>query len=79
MIRQPVHGRSELGEPVLSQCDVEALALVFAWALEGQRTLSARRATLQLLNRLTAWAAGVPGALGRWVDPSLAGTVRLWR
>jgi hypothetical protein len=35
MIRQPVHGRSELGEPVLSQCDVEALAFVFAWALEG--------------------------------------------
>jgi hypothetical protein len=35
MIRQPVDGRSELGEPVLSQCDVEALAFVFAWVLEG--------------------------------------------
>jgi hypothetical protein len=35
MIRPPVDGRSELGEPVLSQCDVEALAFVFTWALEG--------------------------------------------
>jgi hypothetical protein len=35
MIRQPVHGRSELGEPVLSQCDVEALAFVFAWFWKG--------------------------------------------
>jgi hypothetical protein len=25
----------DLGDPVLSQCDVEALAFVFAWALEG--------------------------------------------
>jgi hypothetical protein len=25
----------ELGDPVLSQRDVNALALVFAWALEG--------------------------------------------
>jgi hypothetical protein len=24
-----------LGDPVLSQCDVEALAFVFAWSLEG--------------------------------------------
>lgn len=29
------YGWPELGDPVLSQCDVEALALVFAWALNG--------------------------------------------
>jgi hypothetical protein len=29
------YGWPELGDPVLSQCDVEALAFVFAWALEG--------------------------------------------
>jgi hypothetical protein len=67
MIRQPVDGRPELGEPVLSQCDVEALAFVFAWALKAANP-SARRTTRQLLTRLTAWAAGVPGSLGRSVD-----------
>jgi hypothetical protein len=35
MLRQPVDGRSELSEPMLSQCDVEALGFMFAWALEG--------------------------------------------
>ena len=39
MIRQPVDGRPELGEPVLSQCDVEALAFVFAWALKGSNPI----------------------------------------
>lgn len=29
------YGWPDLGDPVLSQCDVEALAYVFAWALEG--------------------------------------------
>ena len=29
------YGWPTLGDPVLSQCDVEALAFVFAWALEG--------------------------------------------
>ena len=29
------YGWPELGDPVLSQCDVNALAFVFAWALEG--------------------------------------------
>jgi hypothetical protein len=29
------YGWPDLGDPVLSQCDVEALAFVFAWALEG--------------------------------------------
>jgi len=29
------YGWPELGGPVLSQCDVNALAFVFAWALEG--------------------------------------------
>jgi hypothetical protein len=29
------YGWPGLGDPVLSQCDVEALAFVFAWALEG--------------------------------------------
>ena len=29
------HGWPDLGDPVLSRCDVEALAFVFAWALEG--------------------------------------------
>jgi hypothetical protein len=29
------YGWPELGEPVLSQCDVNALAFVFAWALEA--------------------------------------------
>ena len=29
------YGWPDLGDPVLSQCDVEALAVVFAWALEG--------------------------------------------
>lgn len=30
------YGSPSLGDPVLSQCDVEALAFVFAWALEEQ-------------------------------------------
>jgi hypothetical protein len=29
------YGWPELGDPVLSQCDIDALAFVFAWALEG--------------------------------------------
>lgn len=29
------YGWPELGDPVLSQCDVEALAFVFAWVFEG--------------------------------------------
>lgn len=29
------YGWISLGDPVLSQCDIEALAFVFAWALEG--------------------------------------------
>src|SRR5918993_1520918 len=29
------YGWPQLGDPVLSQCDVEALAFIFAWALEG--------------------------------------------
>jgi predicted Zn-dependent protease len=29
------YGWPEFGDPVLSQCDVNALAFVFAWALEG--------------------------------------------
>ena len=29
------YGWPEFGDPVLSQCDVDALAFVFAWALEG--------------------------------------------
>jgi hypothetical protein len=29
------YGWPDLGDPVLSQCDVEALAHVFAWAIEG--------------------------------------------
>jgi hypothetical protein len=29
------YGWPSLGDPVLSQCDVEALAFVFAWAIEG--------------------------------------------
>ena len=29
------YGWPQFGEPVLSQCDVDALAFVFAWALEG--------------------------------------------
>ncbi len=29
------YGWPTLGDPVLSQCDVDALAFVFAWALEG--------------------------------------------
>jgi len=29
------YGWPQLGDPVLSQCDVEALAFVFAWALDG--------------------------------------------
>ena len=32
------YGWPELGDPVLSQCDVNALAFVFAWALEGSDT-----------------------------------------
>ena len=30
------YGWPRLGDPVLSQCDVDALAFVFAWALEGE-------------------------------------------
>jgi hypothetical protein len=29
------YGWPDLGDPVLSQCDIEALAFVFAWAIEG--------------------------------------------
>lgn len=29
------YGWPDLGDPVLSQCDIEALSFVFAWALEG--------------------------------------------
>ena len=29
------YGWPDLGEPVLSDCDLDALAFVFAWALEG--------------------------------------------
>ena len=29
------YGWPELGDPVLSQCDVDALAFVFAWAIAG--------------------------------------------
>ena len=29
------YGWPQLGDPVLSQCDVEALAFIFSWALEG--------------------------------------------
>jgi hypothetical protein len=29
------YGWPDLGDPVLSQCDIEVLAFVFAWALEG--------------------------------------------
>ena len=29
------YGWPELGDPVLSDCDIDALAFVFAWALEG--------------------------------------------
>ena len=29
------YGWPELGDPVLSQCDIDALAFVFAWAFEG--------------------------------------------
>jgi len=29
------YGWPDLGDPVLSQCDVDALAFVFAWALDG--------------------------------------------
>jgi hypothetical protein len=62
---------------VLSQCDVEALAFVFAWALKGSEPYPPGERPLQRLTRLTAWAAGVPGSLGRWVDPGPAGAVRL--
>ena len=29
------YGWPDLGDPVLSQCDIDALAFVFAWAIEG--------------------------------------------
>jgi hypothetical protein len=29
------YGWPDLGDPVLSDCDIDALAFVFAWALEG--------------------------------------------
>ena len=29
------YGWPTLGDPVLSQCDIDALAYIFAWALEG--------------------------------------------
>ena len=29
------YGWPDLGDPVLSQCDIDALAHVFAWAIEG--------------------------------------------
>jgi hypothetical protein len=29
------YGWPDLGDPVLSQCDVDALAFVFAWHFEG--------------------------------------------
>ncbi len=30
-----VYGWQDLGDPVLSDCDVDALRFVFAWAFEG--------------------------------------------
>ena len=50
---------------MLSQCDVVALAFVFAWALKGSEPYPPGERPLQRLTRLTAWAAGVPGSLGR--------------
>ena len=29
------YGWPDLGDPVLSQCDIDALAFVFAWAIDG--------------------------------------------
>ena len=29
------YGWPDLGDPVLSDCDIDALAFVFTWALEG--------------------------------------------
>jgi hypothetical protein len=29
------YGWPDLGDPILSQCDVEALAFIFAWAING--------------------------------------------
>ena len=30
------YGWPDLGDPVLSDCDIDALAFVFAWALNGE-------------------------------------------
>ena len=30
------YGWPDLGDPVLSDCDLDSLAFIFAWALEGR-------------------------------------------
>ena len=30
------YGWPDLGDPVLSDCDLDAIAFIFAWALEGR-------------------------------------------
>jgi hypothetical protein len=42
------YGWPDLGDPVLSQCELEALAFIFAWALEGAEPYP-RRGPLRLL------------------------------
>jgi hypothetical protein len=45
------YGWPEFGDPVLSQCDIEALAFVFAWALEASSRIRPAR-PVRVLNRL---------------------------
>ena len=37
------YGWSDLGQPVLSDCDINALAFVFAWALNGETPIRPRK------------------------------------
>jgi hypothetical protein len=46
------YGWPDLGDPVLSDCDLDALAFVFDWALEGGDPYPPAPGSLRLLARL---------------------------
>ena len=46
------YGWPDLGDPVLSDCDVDALAFVFAWTLNGEDPHRPADGTVRLLDEL---------------------------
>ena len=67
------YGWPDLGDPVLSDCDVDALAFVFAWALEGRLLRRPARA------RTTARRASLANKAFPGRSPCAAGVRRLPR